>query len=86
MRSNIFPIFLIFPLLMTFQFGCSRKTYQPESATPAACAIRAEVDENGNFKHMSPQGGRKVQAPTSDYLQRTGLAFCKACRNLGHDS
>ena len=49
MRSNIFPIFLIFPLLMTFQFGCSRKTYPPESATPAACAIRAEVDENGNF-------------------------------------
>jgi hypothetical protein len=34
---------------MTFQFGCSRKTYQPESATPAACVIRAEVDENGNF-------------------------------------
>jgi hypothetical protein len=49
MRSNILPIFLIFPLLMTFQFGCSRKTYQPESATPEACAIRAEVDENGNF-------------------------------------
>jgi hypothetical protein len=34
---------------MTFQFGCSRKTYQQESATPAACAIRAEVDEDGNF-------------------------------------
>jgi hypothetical protein len=34
---------------MTFQFGCSRKTYQPESATPTACAIRAEVDEDGNF-------------------------------------
>ena len=49
MRSNIFPIFLIFPLLMTFQFGCSRKAYQPESATPTACAIRAEVDEDGNF-------------------------------------
>ena len=49
MRSNIFPIFLIFPLLMTFQFGCSRKTYQTESATPTACTIRAEVDENGNF-------------------------------------
>ena len=49
MRSNLFPIFLIFPLLMTFQFGCSRTTYQPESATPETCAIRAEVDENGNF-------------------------------------
>jgi hypothetical protein len=49
MRSNVFPIFLIFPLLMTFQFGCSRKTYQPESATPTACTIRAEVDEDGNF-------------------------------------
>ena len=49
MRSNVFPIFLIFPLLMTFQFGCSRKTYQLESATPTACAIGAEVDENGNF-------------------------------------
>jgi hypothetical protein len=49
MRSNIFSIFLIFPLLMTVQFGCSGKTYQLESATPTACAIRAEVDENGNF-------------------------------------
>ena len=49
MRSNIFPILLIFPLLMTFQFGCSRKTYDPESATPAACPIRSDVDENGNF-------------------------------------
>ncbi len=49
MRSNIFPIFLIFPLLMTFQFGCSRKTCEPKSATPAACPIRAEVDENSNF-------------------------------------
>ena len=49
MRSNIFTIFLIFPLLTTFQFGCSGKTYQPESATSTACAIRAEVDENGNF-------------------------------------
>ena len=49
MRSNIFLIFLIFYLLTTFQFGCSRKTYQPESATPTACAIRAEVDEDGNF-------------------------------------
>lgn len=49
MRSNIFPIFLIFLLLMTLQFGCSRKTYQPDSATPTACAIRVEVDENGNF-------------------------------------
>ena len=49
MRSNIFPIFLIFPLLMTLQFGCSRKTYQPDSTTPTACAIRVEVDENGNF-------------------------------------
>jgi hypothetical protein len=33
---------------MAFQFGCSRKTHQPESTTPAACPIRAEVDENGN--------------------------------------
>ncbi len=49
MRSNIFTIFLIFPLLTIFQFGCSGKTYQPESATPIACAIRAEVDENGKF-------------------------------------
>ena len=49
MRSNVFLIFLIFPLLMTFLFGCSRKTYQPESATPTACVIRAEVDENGDF-------------------------------------
>jgi hypothetical protein len=49
MRSNILPIFLVFPLLMTFQFGCSKKTHPPESVTPAACSIRAEVDENGNF-------------------------------------
>ena len=49
MRSNIFPIFLVFSLLATFQFGCSRKTDQPESATPAACTIRVEVDDNGNF-------------------------------------
>jgi hypothetical protein len=49
MRSNIFPIFLVFSLLATFQFGCSRKTEQPESATPAACTIRVEVDDNGNF-------------------------------------
>ena len=34
---------------MTFQFGCSRKTYEPESVTPAACPIRVEVDENGSF-------------------------------------
>ena len=49
MRSNIFLTFLILPALMTFQFGCSTKTYQPESATPTACVISAEVDENGNF-------------------------------------
>ena len=49
MKSNIFPILLIFPLLMTFQLGCSRKTSQPESASPTACAIRAEVDEDGNL-------------------------------------
>ena len=49
MRSNIFSIFLILHLLMTFQFGCSKKTHPPESATPTACTIRAEVDESGNF-------------------------------------
>ena len=49
MRRNIIPIFLILPLLMAFQIGCSSKTHQPESATPAVCPIRAEVDENGNF-------------------------------------
>ena len=57
MRSNVFPIFLIFSLslLMTFQFGCSRKTYQPESATPTACTIRAKVDENGNFSSIKTE-------------------------------
>ena len=49
MRSNVFLILLIFPLLLSFQFGCSKKTSQPESATPPACTIRAEVDEDGNF-------------------------------------
>ena len=49
MKSNIFPMVLILPLLMTFQFGCSRKTYQQESAIPTACAMRTEVDENGNI-------------------------------------
>jgi hypothetical protein len=49
MRSNLFPIFLFVPLLMTFQFGCSKKTYPPDATTPTACTIRAEVDEKGNF-------------------------------------
>ncbi|MGD8436670.1 MAG: hypothetical protein PVJ70_03400 [Syntrophobacterales bacterium] len=49
MRSNIFLIFFVLPILMAFQLGCSRKTHQPESATPATCPMRAEVDENGNF-------------------------------------
>ena len=49
MRSNKLLIFLIFPLLMSFQFGCSKKTYPPESTTFTACTIRAEVDKNGNL-------------------------------------
>ena len=49
MRSNNLLIFLILPLLMSFQFGCSKKTYPPEATTPTACTIRAEMDEKGNF-------------------------------------
>lgn len=49
MRSNNLLIFLILPLLMSFQFGCSKKTYPSEATTPTACTIRAEVDEKGNF-------------------------------------
>ena len=55
MKSNIFPIFFILPLLMTFQFGCSRKTHQQESAIPTACAMRTEVDENGNFTSIKTE-------------------------------
>jgi hypothetical protein len=49
MRSNNLLIFLIFPLLMSFQLGCSRKTYPSEPATLRTCTIRAEVYENGNL-------------------------------------
>ena len=49
MRNNNLLIFLILPLLMSFEFGCSKNTYPPEVTIPTACTIRAEVDENGNF-------------------------------------
>ena len=52
MRSTIFVIFLFFPVFMGFQFGCSKKTYPPESATAPACTIRAEVDESGNLSFI----------------------------------
>ena len=55
MRNNKLLIFLVFPLLMSFHFGCSRKIYPPESATPTACTISAEVDENGNFTSIKTE-------------------------------
>ncbi|MEJ2364375.1 MAG: hypothetical protein P8017_06790 [Deltaproteobacteria bacterium] len=55
MRNNKLLIFLVFPLLMSFHVGCSRKIYPPESATPTACTISAEVDENGNFTSIKTE-------------------------------
>ena len=49
MKSNELLVFLIFSLLISFQLGCTKKTYPPEAATPTACTIRADVDENGNL-------------------------------------
>ena len=55
MRSNKLLVFFIFPLLMSFHFGCSRKIYPPEPATPTACTISAEVDENGNLTSIKTE-------------------------------
>ena len=58
MRSNNLLIFLVLSLLMTFQFGCSKKTYPPEATTLTACTIRAEVDENGNFTAIKTENNQ----------------------------
>jgi hypothetical protein len=55
MRNSNLLIFLVFPLLTSLLFGCSRKIYPPESATPTACTISAEVDENGNFTSIKTE-------------------------------
>ena len=49
MRSNNLLIFLIFPLLMSFQLGCSWKTYPSKPAGLRTCTIKAQAYENGNL-------------------------------------
>ena len=55
MKNYKLLISLIFPLLTSFQFGCSRNIYPQESATPIACTISAEVDENGTLTFIKTE-------------------------------
>ena len=88
MRSNIYTIFLIFLLLTTFQFGCSGKTSQPESATPTACAIRAEVDENGNRTQSTPSANVVASRSKKASKRQTGFVAQdveELANKLGYD-